>query len=80
MPKSNQNCSIQYSLCDMHDVYSIAESDMHWMNVAITDIKRRLGEMTNELGHKNIIGLCALEHALNMYQYITENRLNHYTG
>ncbi|MEB3766377.1 hypothetical protein [Acinetobacter sp. MD2] len=81
MPNSNQTTAIQtYNTTDMVDAYSLAECDMRWMSVAISDIKKRLQELNNELGHKSIVGLYALEHTVDMYQYIAENRLNYYMG
>lgn len=77
MPNSNKSLQT-YNTGDIVDIYSLAENDMRWMSVAISDIKKRLKELTNELGHKNIVGLYALENTIDMYQYIAENRLNYY--
>lgn len=77
MPNSNKSLQT-YNTSDMVDVYSLAENDMRWMSVAISDIKKRLKELTNELGHKDIVGLYALENTIDMYQYLAENRLNYY--
>lgn len=77
----NSNNSLQtYNTGDIVDIYSLAENDIRWMSVAISDIKKRLKELTNELGHKNIVGLYALENTIDMYQYIAENRLDYYSG
>ena len=74
-----QNTPETYTTGDMLDAYSLAECDMQWMSVAITDIKKRIKELKNDLGI-NATGFYALEHVVDMYQYIAENRLHHYSG
>ena len=74
-----QNMPETYTTVDMLDVYSLAECDMQWMSVAITDIKKRLKEIKSKLDNTNVIGLYDLEHVVDMYQYIAENRLYHYS-
>ena len=73
-----QNMPETYTTVDMLDAYSLAECDMQWMSVAITDIKKRIKELKNDLGI-NATGFYALEHVVDMYQYIAENRLSHYS-
>ena len=73
-----QNTPETYTTGDMLDAYSLAECDMQWMSVAITDIKKRIKELKNDLGI-NATGFYALEHVVDMYQYIAENRLSHYS-
>lgn len=68
-----------YDAGEMADAYSLAESDMQWMSVAITDIRKRLKEIKSKLGDNNVLGLHDLEHVVDMYQYIAENRLHHYS-
>jgi len=82
MSNSNnaQNTSKNYDAGDMVNAYSLAECDMQWMSVAITDIKKRLKDIKKEAGHQNIIGFHALENIVDMYQYIAENRLSHYSN
>ena len=74
-----QNMPETYTTVDMLDTYSLAECDMQWMSVAITDIKKRIKELKNDLGI-NATGFYALEHVVDMYQYIAENRLSHYSN
>ena len=74
-----QNTPETYTTVDMLDAYSLAECDMQWMSVAITDIKKRIKELKNDLGI-NATGFYALEHVVDMYQYIAENRLSHYSN
>ena len=75
-----QNTPKTYTTGDMVDAYSLAECDMQWMSVAITDIKKRLKEIKSKLDNTNVIGLYDLEHVVDMYQYIAECRLHHYSG
>lgn len=81
MSNSNnaQNTPKTYTTGNMADAYSLAEYDMQWMSVAITDIKKRIKELKNDLGI-NATGFYALEHVVDMYQYIAECRLHHYSG
>ena len=74
-----QNTPETQTTGDMLDAYSLAECDMQWMSVAITDIKKRIKELKNDLGI-NATGFYALEHVVDMYQYIAENRLSHYSN
>lgn len=76
---NSKNTPKNYDAGDLVDAYSLAECDMQWMSVAITDIKKRLKDIKKEVGHKNIIGFYDLEHVIDMYQYIAENRLSHYS-
>lgn len=77
---NSKNTPKTYDAGDMVDAYSLAECDMQWMSVAITDIKKRLKDIKKEAGHQNIIGFHALENIVDMYQYIAENRLSHYSN
>ncbi|ASO72239.1 hypothetical protein MJ012_08860 [Acinetobacter baumannii] len=76
---NSKNTPKTYDAGEMADVYSLAESDMQWMSVAITDIKKRIKEIKSELGDNNVLGLYYLEYVVEMYQYIAENRLHHYS-
>jgi len=77
---NSKNTPKTYDAGDMVDAYSLAECDMQWMSVAITDIKKRLKDIKKETDHQNIIGFHALENIVDMYQYIAENRLSHYSN
>ncbi|MFH3773824.1 hypothetical protein WAI13_00260 [Acinetobacter baumannii] len=76
---NSKNTPKTYDAIDMHDLASLAESDMQWMSVAIKDIRKRLKEIKSELGNNNVLGFYDLEHVVDMYQYIAENRLHHYS-
>lgn len=67
-----------YDAGDMADLALSAESDMRWMSIIITDAKKRLQALKNELKTEHVQGLYAFEHVLDMYQYLAEERLNSY--
>ena len=75
----SNNTPKTYDAGDLVDAYSLAECDMQWMSVAITDIKKRLKEIKREFGNQGVVGFYDLEHVVDMYQYIAENRLSHYS-
>lgn len=75
---NSNNTPKMYDAGDMHNIAYIAECDMRWMSVAITDIKKRLKEIKREFGNRSVVGFYDLEHVVDMYQYIAENRLQHY--
>ena len=68
-----KNTPKTYDAGDLWDIQSLAEFDMNWMEVAISDIKNRLKEIKAELGGKDVLGFYALENVIDMYQYIAEN-------
>lgn len=74
-----QNTPETYTTGDMLDVYSLAESDMQWMRVAIADVRKRLRDIKKEFGNKGVTGFYDLEHIVDMYQYIAECRSRHYS-
>ena len=49
-----QNMPETYTTVDMLDAYSLAECDMQWMSVAITDIKKRIKELKNEVVYQKV--------------------------
>ena len=81
---SNQSNSMQdilvkvYSVKDMHDLASLAECNMQWMNTAIEHVKKELKKLLDECvvpGHQ----LSELMTHLDMYEYIALSRLDHYS-
>lgn len=72
----SKNTPNTYDSGDMADAYLIAENDMQWMSVALTDIKKRLNDLKTELTTENVRGLFAFEHVLDMYEYLAEERLS----
>lgn len=76
---NSNNTPKTYDAGDLVDAYSLAECDMQWMSVAITDIKKRLKEIKREFGNRSVVGFYDLEHVVDMYQYIAEKRLSHYS-
>ncbi|WP_302565268.1 hypothetical protein [Acinetobacter baumannii] len=69
-----KNTPKTYDAGDLWDIQSLAEFDMNWMEVAISDIKNRLKEIKAELGGKDVLGFYALENVIDMYQYIAKKR------
>lgn len=69
-----KNTPKTYDAGDLWDIQSLAEFDMNWMEIAISDIKNRLKEIKAELGGKDVLGFYALENVIDMYQYIAEKR------
>lgn len=74
--QSQNTAAKTYDAGDMADLALTAESDMQWMSIAITDVKKRLKALKEELKTEHIHGLYAFEHVLDMYEYLAEERLN----
>ena len=74
MPNQNNSIPKNYDAGDMYDLASMAECDMQWMSVAITDIKKRIKELRKDLGI-DATGFYALDNILNMYEFVAESRL-----
>ncbi|AYO55270.1 hypothetical protein [Acinetobacter wuhouensis] len=74
---NSNNTPKTYDAMDLNDAYSLAECDMRWMSVAITDIKKRIKELEKNLGIL-ATGFYDLKHVIDLYQYVAENRLQHY--
>lgn len=78
MSNEFQNTHKNYDASDMHDIAPMAECDMEWMNIVITDVRKRISEIKTELGNKNIAGFYALEKVLEIYKYVADDRLGHH--
>lgn len=78
MPNQNkQTISLVHYLADVSDAYSLAESDMHWMNTAISHIRRevrKLNELAKSGKEVTQYHFCELIQHLDMYEYLAENR------
>lgn len=70
---SNQNHATTIA-----DIYALAECDMEWMSVTIADLKKRIAKVKEDSGLGGSV-FYELERILDMYQYIVENRLSHYS-
>lgn len=79
MPNQN-NCSKTYDAGDLSDAYSLAESDMQWMNTAITHVNREIKRL-HALAENGAIltqhHLSELITHLDMYEYLADTR-KHY--
>lgn len=72
----------QYDAGDMHDMASLAESDMQWMSTAITQVRKEIkrihalaqnGEAISQYHFSELIT------HLDMYEYLADNRLEFHT-
>lgn len=79
-----KNTPKTYDASDMHDLASLAESDMNWMSVAISHIRKevmklnKLAESGKEVSQYHFSELVT---HLDMYAYLAEDRhRNHAKG
>jgi hypothetical protein len=66
-----------YDAGDMHDLASLAASDMGWMNMALHDVQQRVLKIKEELTKHDINAqyhFYVLEQMLGMYGYLAEER------
>ena len=86
MPNQNNstNTPKKYDAGDMHDLASLAESDMNWMYTAISHIRKevmklnKLAESGKEVSQHHFYELVT---HLDMYEYLAEDRhRNHAKG
>lgn len=83
---SNQNDSIskkapQYDAGDMHDLASLAESDLNWSAFAIQDTRARVIALKKQITEKYADAqyyFHSLEIALEVYEYAIDDRYNHH--
>jgi uncharacterized protein YigA (DUF484 family) len=79
MPNQN-NSSKNYDAGDLSNAYSLAESDMQWMNTAITHVNREIKRL-HALAENGAIltqhHLSELITHLDMYEYLADTR-KHY--
>lgn len=70
-----------YDAGDIADIYSCTESDMQWMNTAISHIRNEIKKLnTLVLGGEAITQyhFTDLIHHIDMYEYLAENRLEYH--
>ena len=78
---NSNNTPKTYDAGDLVDVYSCAESDMQWMNTAISHIRKevkrlnKLAENGKEITQYHFTDLI---HHIDMYEYISEERHAHH--
>jgi len=80
----NNSTPKTYDAGDMHDLASLAESDMNWMRTAISHIRRevmklnKLAESGKEVSQYHFSEMVT---QLDMYEYLAEDRhRNHAKG
>lgn len=82
MPKNTQETPQIYHSADMHDLASMAESDMDWMYTALFDVKLRVAQLKKDLiqRHPNTeYAFHSLEKILEIYVYLADNRQQYHT-
>ncbi|MEF9993656.1 MAG: hypothetical protein RSA22_05585 [Acinetobacter sp.] len=80
MPNQN-NTSKTYDAGDLADAYSLAESDMQWMNTAITHVNREIKRLHALAKDGEILTqyhLSELITHLDMYEYLADTRFNYH--
>ncbi|MDH0563788.1 hypothetical protein [Acinetobacter courvalinii] len=83
IPLENQNPKIlkTYDAGDMHDIQSLAESDMYWMYTALEQVRHRVIKLKNTLQEQCNVHECyfdELETLSSMYSYLAEERHRHH--
>ena len=78
MPNQNNstNTPKKYDAGDMHDIQSLAEYDMKWMQTAIDRIRRDFIDLSKNLQKQGVhqIYFDDLRTVLDMYSYLAEER------
>ena len=78
MPNQNNstNTPKKYDAGDMHDIQSLAENDMNWMQTAIDRIRRDFIDLSKNLQKQGVhqIYFDDLRTVLDMYSYLAEER------
>ena len=67
----------KYDAVDMCDLALLAQSDLNWLTIALTDVRKRVNELKEEFIEKNPINhhyFMTLEKILEMYEFIAEER------
>ena len=80
MPKQNTptNTPKKYDAGDMHDLASLAEYDMNWMQIAINRIRCDFLDLSKKLQQQGVhsVYFDELQTVLEMYSYLAEERHN----
>jgi hypothetical protein len=78
MPNKNNSIFKNYDAGDMHDIASMSECDMQWMNTAISHIRREIIKLNKSVKAGEKVTqhhLIDLIHHVDMYKYLADNRL-----
>ncbi|MEQ1079896.1 hypothetical protein [Acinetobacter seifertii] len=74
---NSTNTPKKYDAVDMHDLASLAESDMQWMSVAIAHVKKEIRSLHNLAKNGEILSqyhFSELITHLDMYEYLAGAR------
>ncbi|WMG19286.1 hypothetical protein [Acinetobacter johnsonii] len=80
---NSKNTPKKYDVSDMHDLASLAESDMNWMCTAISHIRKevmklnKLAESGKEVSQYHFSELVT---HLDMYEYLADTRLSYHAS
>ena len=80
---NSTNTPKKYDAGDMHDLASLAEYDMNWMQIAINRIRRDFLDLSKKLQQQGVHSVYFYELVthLDMYEYLAEDRhRNHAKG
>ena len=80
---NSTNTPTKYDAGDMHDLASLAEYDMNWMQIAINRIRRDFLDLSKKLQQQGVHSVYFYELVthLDMYEYLAEDRhRNHAKG
>jgi hypothetical protein len=78
MPNQNNSIHKNYDAGDMHDLASMAECDMQWMNTAISYIRREIIKLNKSVKAGEEVTqhhFTDLIHHVDMYEFLADNRL-----
>ena len=73
---NSTNTPTKYDAGDMHDLASLAEYDMNWMQIAINRIRRDFLDLSKKLQQQGVhsVYFDELQTFLEMYSYLAEER------
>ncbi|MDN8375820.1 hypothetical protein ACT4YO_14020 [Acinetobacter baumannii] len=81
MPNQINSISKFEAIAEMHDLATLAECDMQWMNTAISHIRKelkRLNKLAEDGKEITQYHFTDLIHHMDMYEYLAEVRLSYH--
>ena len=73
----------QYNSLDMYDMATLAQADLEWLSIALTDVRKRVAEVkkeVTEIAPSSQYRFKTLEKILEMYEFIAEEREQHHVN
>ena len=83
MPNQINSISKFEAIAEMHDLATLAECDMQWMNTAISHIGKevkRLNKLAEDGKEVTQYHFADLIHHIDMYEYLADTRLSHHAS